>query len=77
MSFATLKEITNLVEESGKAFWQVVMEDDMKERNVSAEESFETMRMMYRAMEQADASYDPGLRSASGLAGGDCVPGAL
>ena len=71
MSFATLKEITNLVEESGKAFWQVVMEDDMKERNVSAEESFETMRAMYRAMEQADAAYDPGLRSASGLAGGD------
>lgn len=71
MSFAYLKEITDTVQESGKAFWQVVMEDDMQERNVSAEESFETMRAMYRAMEQADASYDAALRSVSGLAGGD------
>ena len=71
MSFACLKEITDRVKESKKPFWQVVMEDDMQERNVSGEESFETMRGMYLAMKQADASYDPLLRSASGLAGGD------
>lgn len=71
MSFAYLKEITDRVEESKKPFWQVVMEDDMQERNVSGEESFETMRGMYLAMKQADAAYDPLLRSASGLAGGD------
>lgn len=71
MSFAYLKEITDWVKESKKPFWQVVMEDDMQERNVSWEESFETMRGMYLAMKQADASYDPLLRSASGLAGGD------
>lgn len=70
MSFAYLKEITDRVKESKKPFWQVVMEDDMQERNVSGEESFETMRGMYLAMKQADASYDPLLRSASGLAGG-------
>lgn len=71
MSFAYLKEITDRVKESRKPFWQVVMEDDMQERNVSGEESFETMRGMYLAMKQADAAYDPLLRSASGLAGGD------
>lgn len=71
MSFAYLKEITDRVKESKKPFWQVVMEDDMQERNVSGEESFETMRGMYLAMKQADAAYDPLLRSASGLAGGD------
>jgi L-serine dehydratase len=71
MSFAYLQEITESIEESGKEFWQVVMEDDMKERNVSAEESFEKMRSMYRAMEHADQTYDPKMRSASGLAGGD------
>lgn len=71
MSFAYLKEITDRVKESKKPFWQVVMEYDMQERNVSGEESFETMRGMYLAMKQADASYDPLLRSASGLAGGD------
>lgn len=71
MSFAYLKEITDRVKENKKPFWQVVMEDDMQERNVSGEESFETMRGMYLAMKQADAAYDPLLRSASGLAGGD------
>lgn len=71
MSFAYLKEITDRVKENKKPFWQVVMEDDMQERNVSGEESFETMRGMYLAMKQADASYDPLLHSASGLAGGD------
>lgn len=71
MGFAYLKEITQLAEQTKKEFWQVVMEDDSRERNVEARESFETMREMYRAMEQADAAYDPKLRSASGLAGGD------
>lgn len=54
-----------------KPFWRIIIEDDMKERNVSFEESFETMRGMYHAMKQADTSYDPDLKSASGLAGGD------
>jgi len=71
MSFAYLKEITDSVQKSGKEFWRVVMESDMQERNVSEEESFETMRSMYRAMEEADSFYDAKLRSASGLAGGD------
>lgn len=57
--------------ESGIEFWQAVMQEDMRERNVSEKESFDAMRTIYKAMEQADASYDPALRSASGLAGGD------
>lgn len=71
MSFSSLKEITDISREEQKPFWQVVLEEDCTERNVSAEESFETMRGMLRAMRQADANYDPSLRSASGLAGGD------
>lgn len=71
MSFATLKEITTIAAEEEKPFWRVVMEDDMRERNVSETECFETMRRMLAAMRQADASYDGTIRSASGLAGGD------
>lgn len=71
MSFATLKEITTIAAEEEKLFWRVVMEDDMRERNVSEAECFETMRRMLAAMRQADASYDGTIRSASGLAGGD------
>lgn len=71
MSFVQLKEITDAAGQLQLPFWRVILEDDRKERNVLEEESFETMRQMYRAMREADRSYDPSLRSASGLAGGD------
>ena len=71
MSFSYLKEIEDLAKEQQIPFWRVIIEDDMKERNVSFEESFETMRGMYHAMKEADTSYDATLRSASGLVGGD------
>lgn len=71
MSFAKLTDIIKQAEERNVSFWEVVMFDDMKERNVSREESFNEMLVMLRAMRTADEEYDPTLRSASGLAGGD------
>lgn len=71
MSFSRLDEIVELSRNENKPFWRIIIEDDMKERNTSFEESFETMRGMYNAMKQADLSYDAHLKSASGMAGGD------
>lgn len=71
MSFARLKEITDISNEEKIPFWEVVLRDDMKERNVSREASFQTMDGMLKAMEEADRGYSPELKSASGLAGGD------
>ncbi len=71
MSFARLKEITDISNEEKIPFWEVVLRDDMKERNVIREASFQTMDGMLTAMEEADRSYSPELKSASGLAGGD------
>ncbi|MCR5770473.1 MAG: L-serine ammonia-lyase, iron-sulfur-dependent, subunit alpha [Butyrivibrio sp.] len=71
MSFAKLTDIIKQADEQNVSFWEVVMLDDMKERNVSREESFNEMLVMLRAMRTADEEYDPTLRSASGLAGGD------
>lgn len=71
MSFAKLKDITDKSEEKNIPFWQVIIQEDMKERNVSLEVSFENMRKMYHTMRQADKNYDPTLRSSSGLAGGE------
>jgi len=71
MSFRKLEEITQEAYRDHIPFWQVILRDDMRERNVSREESFERMRAMYQAMREADANYDPTLRSASGMAGGD------
>ena len=58
-------------EEENRNFWEVVLEDDCRERQLSPEASFAQMRAMYRAMKDADASYDPTLYSRSGLTGRD------
>lgn len=71
MSFEKLQEILDCTQERHIPFWKVILEDDCTERSVSEEESFETMRHMYRAMKEADTAYDAELRSASGMAGGD------
>ena len=71
MGFHKLQEIADCVQQKNLPFWKVVMQDDRQERNVSEEESFGMMRSMYQAMREADQSYSPELRSASGMAGGD------
>lgn len=71
MSFKALKEVINICTEKNLPFWEVILLDDVKERGVSREDSFQMMRGMYQAMRQADADYERDMRSASGLAGGD------
>lgn len=71
MSFSTLAEIVELSQLYGKPFWKIIQEDDCRERDVTEESCFETMRGMYRAMTAADEGYDPQLKSPSGMAGGD------
>lgn len=71
MSFSLLSEIAAMAEKENKPFWKIVQEDDCRERDVTPEECFETMRSMYRAMAAADRDYDPRLKSPSGMAGGD------
>lgn len=71
MSYAKLQDIIQVSETEKIPFWEVIWKEDERERHVSAEESFEKMRQMLKAMIQADENYDASLRSASGLAGGD------
>lgn len=71
MSYAKLSEILRLSEREQKEFWEVVCAEDVKERDVTKEESFETMRSMYLAMRNADTLYDANARSVSQLSGGD------
>ncbi len=71
MSFKKLSEIISIGKKSNLPFWQVVINDDMKERNVSFEDSFKQMEKMLDAMISADKNYSPKLRSNSGLSGGD------
>lgn len=71
MSFKSLSEIVEKAKSAKKEFWQIIIKDDIKEQGTSFEVSFEKMKDMYLAMKNADKNYDPALRSASGLSGGD------
>lgn len=71
MSFQSIAQILTQCEKENKSIYQVILEQDMRERNVTKEESFAAMQAMYQAMMDADHNYDPSLRSTSGLVGGD------
>lgn len=71
MIYKSLSEIVTACEEMKMPFWEMVCSLDCKEQAVTSKESFETMRKMYKAMKDADESYDPSARSHSGMAGGD------
>ena len=55
----------------GEAFWKVVLDTDVEERQVTAEASFEKMRIAWRAMLESVDNYRSDSRSVSGLVGGD------
>ncbi|EOS66429.1 L-serine ammonia-lyase, iron-sulfur-dependent, subunit alpha [Oscillibacter sp. 1-3] len=67
----SIREILDAVKAENKPFWQVVLETDLEEREVTAEASFEKMRMTWRAMLESVESYQGERRSLSGLVGGD------
>ena len=49
----------------------IIIHSDWVDRGVTKEASFEKMRALYAAIRRARAGYDPALRSASGMVGGD------
>lgn len=69
--YHSIQDLLNLSEKNGTPIWRVVLRADAQERMISEDGSFETMRRMYRAMREADTSYDKNLKSPSGLSGGD------
>jgi L-serine dehydratase len=71
MSFRSLEEIILLCDKQQKPFWEIILEEDMEERMVTAKESIEKMEQLYLAMKHADEAYDERLKSASNLVGGD------
>ena len=71
MLYHSVNDLIRLANEYQIPLWKVVLLADVQERQVTVEESFETMRQMYQAMRQADQEYDGSIVSASGMAGGD------
>lgn len=67
----SMQEIFDKMEAGGLAFWEVVLETDIDQRQVTREESMAKMRLTWRAMVEADEAYRAEERSLSGLVGGD------
>ncbi len=70
MSYNSLEEIVRECEEKALPFDEVILLDDMNERNAKREDSVAAMHGMWEAMKRADAGYDGNLKSRSGLVGG-------
>jgi len=71
MSFISVKEMLAGAREAGLPLWQYVQRSSAEEAGISEEKSWEMMALRLEAMKQADAGYNPALRSRSGLVGGD------
>ena len=71
MALDSMKEIFDRMAEEGKPFWEIVLETDMEERQVSRSQSMAKMLTMWQAMVDAADNYTGRRRSVSGLVGGD------
>ena len=71
MALNSMEEIFGEMKAGKKPFWQVVLDTDVEERQVTAEASFEKMRANWRAMLETVDAYRGDRRSVSGLVGGD------
>ena len=71
MALDSMKEIFDRMEQEGKPFWEIVLETDMDERQVTRNQSMAKMLITWQAMSDAADSYTGQRRSVSGLVGGD------
>lgn len=71
MALDSMREILGKMEAQGLPFWEVVLREDMEERQVTRDQSMARMHATWKAMVEAAASYDNQRRSVSGLVGGD------
>ena len=71
MALDSMREIFDRMAEEGKPFWEIVLETDMEERQVTRNQSMAKMLTMWQAMPDAADGYTGRRRSVSGLVGGD------
>ncbi len=69
--FRSLEEIIQKCDKENKEFWEIVLEDDIQERQTDSANSYARMTETWDAMLLAVVNYDKKLKSSSGLIGGD------
>jgi L-serine dehydratase len=70
MAFASIADILAAADGADTPLWRLILEADAEGQGISMEASLQKMRGLLSAMREADASYNAGDRSASGLSGG-------
>ncbi|MEF9953881.1 MAG: L-serine ammonia-lyase, iron-sulfur-dependent, subunit alpha [Clostridium sp.] len=70
MAYYSLESILEVCKVKQISFDQAIQMDDAEEREVTMEQSFREMTEIWGAMKHSSASYDPDLKSVSGLSGG-------
>ena len=53
MAYQSLEDIIKLCEEKDIPFWEAILQDDINERTIPVEESYDKMREMWHAMLRA------------------------
>ena len=71
MALNSIAEILAAGQKENRPFWEIVLLDDMEERQVSREASKAKMLTTWQAMKDAADAYTGTRRSVSGLVGGD------
>ena len=71
MALDSMKEIFERSARENIPFWEIVLQHDMEERQVSRQASMAKMLLTWQAIQDAADSYTGTQRSVSGLVGGD------
>ena len=71
MGFKSLDSIVKMANEKNQSLFEVILYEDMSERDVSRDKSFGEMLKLWEAMKNSYNNHSPSLKSASGLVGGD------
>ena len=69
MAFSSLAEIDNYMKENICEFWEAVIREEARDSQQPEMDIVNRMTQMYRAMKEADETYDDTLTSHSGLSG--------
>lgn len=69
MSFGSLQEALQKALKEKKRLWEIFLEEDQSDRQVTREDSLQRMQKQYEAMVDAHKQYDEKVVSASGLSG--------
>ena len=74
LQYMTVAELTSRAKEEGKPLSEMILADQSEQMELPARELYERMERSLTVMEEAvKAGMDPGLRSTSGLTGGDAA----